>query len=84
MALYYLNYPLSMFIDGKTPTKLPIFFTKLPWGEQFCSDHLQRGPSNDSGSQCETSPVPVVHVLPYDRVGLHRAVRVHLRHVHVV
>lgn len=26
----------------------------------------------------------VVHVLAYDSVGLHRAVRVHFRHVHVV
>lgn len=26
----------------------------------------------------------VVHVLAYERVRLHRAVRVHLRHVHVV
>lgn len=26
----------------------------------------------------------VVHVLAYDCVGLHRAVRIHFRHVHVV
>lgn len=31
-----------------------------------------------------SSPVLVVHVLAYERVGLHRAVGVHLRHVHVV
>lgn len=34
--------------------------------------------------QVRTSPVLVVHVLAYEGVGLHRAVRVHLRHVHVV
>ena len=29
-------------------------------------------------------PVVVVQMLPYERVRLHGAVRVHLRHVHVV
>lgn len=29
-------------------------------------------------------PVVVVHVLTYECVRLHRAVRIHLRHIHVV
>lgn len=30
------------------------------------------------------SPVVVVHVLPYERVRLYCAIRIHLRHIHVI
>lgn len=75
LALYYLNYPLSMLIHGKTPPKLAIIFTNYSGGAVL---RLTRKAGVSS------SPVLVVHVLAYERVWLHRAVRVHLGHVHVV
>lgn len=29
-------------------------------------------------------PMTVVHMLPYERVGLHCAICIHLRHIHVI
>lgn len=30
------------------------------------------------------SPVPVIEMLPYERVRLHRAINVNSRHVHII
>lgn len=68
-----------MLIHGKTPPKLAIIFTNYNY-----SGGAVLWLTRKSGVSMTSSPVLVVHVLAYERVGLHRAVRVHLRHVHVV